>query len=100
MGITRAQPTGRKLQQVTKSAKSIVVVGNGMSVLGSGLGSVINQYDEVARFNFYETKGYEKDVGTKTSIWVMAQIKDPRTTPEDGRKEGVSKIIVPYSYRG
>eukprot|EP00238_Polyblepharides_amylifera_P008308 CAMPEP_0196588744 /NCGR_PEP_ID=MMETSP1081-20130531/61572_1 /TAXON_ID=36882 /ORGANISM="Pyramimonas amylifera, Strain CCMP720" /LENGTH=98 /DNA_ID=CAMNT_0041911345 /DNA_START=427 /DNA_END=720 /DNA_ORIENTATION=+ len=49
--------------------KSIVVVGNGKSVLNSGLGSTIDSFDEVARFNFYAIKGYEADVGTKTTIW-------------------------------
>mmetsp|Transcript_26606 Transcript_26606/g.32281 ORF Transcript_26606/g.32281 Transcript_26606/m.32281 type:complete len:353 (+) Transcript_26606:210-1268(+) len=90
----------RKLTTVTKSKKSIVVVGNGMSLIGSGLGPAIDKFDEVARFNFYQTQGYEGDVGTKTSIWVLAQIKDPKDTPNDGRKETVKKIIVPFSYRG
>ena len=55
--------------------KSIVVVGNGMSTIGSGLGSQIDAFDEVARFNHFAIKGYEQDVGTKTTIMVMAQIK-------------------------
>jgi hypothetical protein len=55
--------------------KSIVVVGNGMSMLGSGLGSQIDAFDEVVRFNHFLIKGYEQDVGTKTTIMVMAQIK-------------------------
>lgn len=90
--------TARRLTGVRP--RTIVVVGNGKSVLGSGLGSVIDTYDEVARFNFFKTEGYEQDVGTRTSIWIVAQIKDPKDSPEDGRKESVSKIIVPFSYRG
>ena len=82
-----------------KFTHSIVVVGNGMSVLNSGLGNKIDQFDEVARFNFYQTKGFENDVGTRTTIMVMAQIKDPKDMPGDGRLERVRRIICPYLYR-
>jgi hypothetical protein len=55
--------------------KSVVVVGNGVSVIGSALGEQIDAFDEVARFNHFVIRGYEQDVGTKTTIMVMAQIK-------------------------
>lgn len=47
---------------------SCVLVGNGPSVL-SGKGSVIDEFDEVIRFNHYTTKGLEAHTGTKTTIW-------------------------------
>lgn len=47
----------------------IVVVGNGSSVLNYEFGKLIDTFDEVVRFNFYEIEGYEKHVGTKTTIW-------------------------------
>mmetsp|Transcript_25667 Transcript_25667/g.42964 ORF Transcript_25667/g.42964 Transcript_25667/m.42964 type:complete len:410 (-) Transcript_25667:62-1291(-) len=83
-----------------KFANSIVVVGNGQSVLSTGLGARIDEFEEVVRFNFYQTRGFEPDVGSKTTTWVMAQIKDPKDTPDDGRLMRVRKIICPYLYRG
>lgn len=49
--------------------KRVVVVGNGASLLGSGIGSVIDDYDIVVRFNRFEIEGFVPDVGNKTSIW-------------------------------
>jgi len=47
-----------------------ILVGNGPSVLGRKLGSTVDGFDEVLRFNAYSLKGYEDDVGTKTTMWV------------------------------
>jgi hypothetical protein len=47
----------------------IIVVGNGSSVLLKENGGVIDSFEEVVRFNKYAIGGYEKNVGTKTSIW-------------------------------
>ncbi len=46
-----------------------VLVGNGPSVTGSGLGRLIDAHDEVVRFNNYAVAGFEKDVGTRTTLW-------------------------------
>lgn len=48
---------------------SIVVVGNGSSVLGHRLGSLIDEFDDVVRFNNFAISAYEEFVGTKTTIW-------------------------------
>ena len=45
-----------------------VVVGNGPSLLGSKLGPVIDAFDTVVRFNAYRTEGFERDVGSKTTL--------------------------------
>jgi SAM-dependent methyltransferase len=58
---------GRPLRFKTNS--SVVLVGNGPSVLRSPLGAVIDSFDEVIRFNEFETKGFEKHVGSKTTFW-------------------------------
>lgn len=50
--------------------KSVLIVGNGYSIKDSNLGKKINQFDEIIRINDWKTKGYEKDAGTKTTIWV------------------------------
>jgi hypothetical protein len=51
------------------SNEKVIVVGNGPSVLGSGLGKFIDSFDHVVRFNNFAIKGFEKDVGTKTTLW-------------------------------
>lgn len=51
--------------------KSVLVVGNGHSLLGSELGQKIDEFDEVIRINDWKTKGFEKDVGTKADIWIV-----------------------------
>lgn len=48
---------------------SIIIVGNGTSLLDSENGNLIDSYDVVLRFNMFEIAGYEKYVGTKTDIW-------------------------------
>lgn len=48
---------------------SIIIVGNGPSLLEKPNGSIINSYDIVVRFNAFAIKGYEEHVGTKTDYW-------------------------------
>jgi len=50
---------------------SVILVGNGESLLGSNMGEVIDSYDTVVRFDGLNIEGYEKDVGTKTDILVL-----------------------------
>jgi hypothetical protein len=47
----------------------LVVVGNGPSLLGSRLGSKIDAFRHIVRFNGYRLEGFESDVGTRTTIW-------------------------------
>jgi hypothetical protein len=46
-----------------------LLVGNGPSLLGSGLGQTIDSYSEVVRFNNYTLSGFEADVGSRTTLW-------------------------------
>ena len=46
-----------------------VLVGNGPTLLGSGLGEAIDAHDEIVRFNNYQTLGFEADCGKRTTIW-------------------------------
>lgn len=49
--------------------KTVVLVGNGPSVEGKGLGKIIDASDEVVRFNNFRLNGFEDDVGSKTTLW-------------------------------
>ncbi len=50
--------------------KSIAIVGNAPSEIKKAKGDEIDSHDIVIRFNNYKTKGFEKDYGSKTDIWV------------------------------
>lgn len=54
-----------------KSKKeSILVVGNGSSILNYRFGDIIDTYfEDVLRFNDYQVNGYEKYIGSKTTMW-------------------------------
>lgn len=51
------------------SNPSCVIVGNGGSLACSGLGPFIDSHDIIIRFNAFELKGHETDVGTKATHW-------------------------------
>ncbi|XP_046892583.1 CMP-N-acetylneuraminate-beta-galactosamide-alpha-2,3-sialyltransferase 4 isoform X6 [Hypomesus transpacificus] len=48
--------------------RTCVVIGNGYAIKNSSLGGVINKYDVVIRLNDAPVKGYEDDVGNKTTM--------------------------------
>lgn len=48
---------------------SVVIVGNGPSVMRAQFGSRIDGFDEVIRFNGCRCKGFETHTGTRTTIW-------------------------------
>jgi hypothetical protein len=50
-------------------SKSLVLVGNGPSMVGSSLGETIDGFDYVVRFGDPVIKGFEEDVGKKFNIW-------------------------------
>jgi len=47
----------------------VLLVGNGPSIRERGLGSDIDGFDTVVRFNSFVTKGLEEHTGSKTSLW-------------------------------
>jgi hypothetical protein len=49
---------------------TVIIVGNAPTVFNKQLGSVIDMFDEVVRFNEFRCKGYDKHTGSKTTIWV------------------------------
>ncbi|KAI1903359.1 hypothetical protein AGOR_G00026380 [Albula goreensis] len=48
--------------------RTCVVIGNGFSIKNSSLGGTINKYDVVIRLNNAPVRGYEGDVGNKTTM--------------------------------
>lgn len=48
---------------------AIVIVGNGPSLLGRGLGDLIDGFAEIVRFNGYQLMEHDRDVGRRTTIW-------------------------------
>uniref|UniRef100_A0A3Q2CXY3 CMP-N-acetylneuraminate-beta-galactosamide-alpha-2,3-sialyltransferase 1-like n=1 Tax=Cyprinodon variegatus TaxID=28743 RepID=A0A3Q2CXY3_CYPVA len=53
------------------TCRSCAVVGNSVNLKGSHYGALIDFQDVVIRMNSAKTKGYEEDVGTKTTHHVM-----------------------------
>ncbi|XP_064158287.1 CMP-N-acetylneuraminate-beta-galactosamide-alpha-2,3-sialyltransferase 4 [Anguilla rostrata] len=48
--------------------RTCVVIGNGFSIKNSSLGAAINKYDVVIRLNDAPVRGYEDDVGNRTTM--------------------------------
>jgi len=60
---------------------TVMIVGNGPSLLGSGLGNTIDSCDEVIRFNqFSLDPKHHADVGTRCTIWSTFQLRE-KTIP-------------------
>ena len=59
----------REINERSWHMSSILIVGHGPSVLSEELGAKIDQMPVIARFHNFQTKGFEKHVGTKTDIW-------------------------------
>ena len=56
--------------------KSILLIGNGPSVLDYEIGKKIDLFPTICRFNAFKIKGYEKFVGAKTNMWVTCLGKE------------------------
>lgn len=51
--------------------KQCIIVGNGSSTLKEKFGSYIDSFENVVRFNRFKTKGFESNIGTKCTHWVL-----------------------------
>lgn len=73
--------------------RSIAVVGNGPSLIGSGLGPKIDACDDVLRFNRFELPvELAKDIGTRFTMWSTYS-----TTLGSGAGENeLHTIVVPF----
>ena len=51
---------------------SIIVIGNGSSILKYKIGEIIDSFEEVVRFNDYKIEGFKKYIGSKTTMWARS----------------------------
>jgi hypothetical protein len=65
------EPSWRVMQGSPVGAgESVILVGNGPSALLDGnRGAVIDGFDQVVRFNAFAIRGFEAQVGTRTTLW-------------------------------
>mmetsp|Transcript_96 Transcript_96/g.212 ORF Transcript_96/g.212 Transcript_96/m.212 type:complete len:259 (+) Transcript_96:121-897(+) len=76
---------------------NVVVIGNGPSVLEYRLGSVIDQFAEVVRFNEYQLQGFETHVGSRVTLWVTSAGHCAELL--SAYPERVSPVLVAIPYR-
>lgn len=71
--ITSSKKSTTKYKSnIQLSSDTIVVIGNGTSVLEREMGDIINAFQHVVRFNDFQIKGYERYIGSKTTIWARS----------------------------
>ncbi|XP_072342922.1 CMP-N-acetylneuraminate-beta-galactosamide-alpha-2,3-sialyltransferase 4-like isoform X1 [Scyliorhinus torazame] len=77
------------------NCKRCVIVGNGNTLRNSSIGQTINEYDVVIRLNNAPVRGYEKDVGNKTTLRIFY----PESATEDPAAENnldTLFVLVPF----
>jgi hypothetical protein len=83
-------PGNSSMNQNGKSCLSCAIVGNSGNLLGSGYGTLIDSKDVIIRINKAPVKGYEKDVGNRTTH----QIIYPESAT--GYRPGASLLFLPF----
>ncbi|XP_078115644.1 ST3 beta-galactoside alpha-2,3-sialyltransferase 3a isoform X1 [Sander vitreus] len=66
LAATRSYGLGEELDSM--KCKTCIIIGNGGILAGKSLGQRINEFDVVVRLNQAPVKGFEKDVGSKTTM--------------------------------
>ncbi|XP_030622046.1 CMP-N-acetylneuraminate-beta-galactosamide-alpha-2,3-sialyltransferase 4 isoform X2 [Chanos chanos] len=75
--------------------RSCAVVGNGFSIKNSSLGSAINKYDVVIRLNNAPVRGYEQDVGNKTTMRLFYP-ESASYNPDTHNDPDTLMVLVPF----
>uniref|UniRef100_A0A2K6SUG0 Beta-galactoside alpha-2,6-sialyltransferase 2 n=1 Tax=Saimiri boliviensis boliviensis TaxID=39432 RepID=A0A2K6SUG0_SAIBB len=71
LGWRRLVPAVPLSQLHPRGLRSCAVVMSAGAILNSSLGEEIDSHDAVLRFNSAPTRGYEKDVGNKTTVRII-----------------------------
>ncbi|CCD83321.1 hypothetical pox protein [Squirrelpox virus] len=77
------------------------IVASAGALSGSGLGPEIESHDAVVRMNAAPTRGYEADVGSRTTVRVTNSkmvAGDPRLFARLAREADLTLVWDPYSY--
>lgn len=61
--------------------EKVVLVGNGASLIDSRLGERIDAFPTIIRFNDFVIRGFEDDVGNRTTIWSTWYKGSPNQLP-------------------
>ncbi|KAJ8368850.1 hypothetical protein SKAU_G00088780 [Synaphobranchus kaupii] len=75
--------------------RTCVVIGNGFSIKNSSLGSAINKYDVVIRLNDAPVRGYEDDVGSKTTMRLFYP-ESASSNPSIHNDPDTIMVLVPF----
>ncbi|XP_008279920.1 CMP-N-acetylneuraminate-beta-galactosamide-alpha-2,3-sialyltransferase 4 isoform X2 [Stegastes partitus] len=75
--------------------RTCVVIGNGFAIKNSSLGSIINKYDVVIRLNDAPVRGYEEDVGNKTTMRFFYP-ESASYNPGLHNEPGTLMVLVPF----
>ncbi|KAK5904439.1 hypothetical protein CesoFtcFv8_006004 [Champsocephalus esox] len=75
--------------------RTCVVVGNGFAIKNSSLGGIINKYDVVIRLNNAPVRGYEEDVGNKTTMRFFYP-ESASYNPGLNNEPGTLMVLVPF----
>uniref|UniRef100_A0A8C7XQF6 CMP-N-acetylneuraminate-beta-galactosamide-alpha-2,3-sialyltransferase 4 n=1 Tax=Oryzias sinensis TaxID=183150 RepID=A0A8C7XQF6_9TELE len=81
--------------QVGLECRRCVVVGNGFSIKNTSLGSIIDKYDVVIRLNDAPVRGYEEDVGKKTTLRIFYP-ESASSNPRLHNEEDTLMVLVPF----
>ncbi|KAF7643735.1 hypothetical protein LDENG_00234370, partial [Lucifuga dentata] len=81
------------IRPLPSRCRSCAVVGNSGNLLNSGHGNLISSHNSVIRMNKAVTRGFEEDVGNRTTHHFLY----PESAVDVGR--GVSLVLLPFKLR-
>tara|TARA_B100000767_G_scaffold71714_1_gene68265 strand:- start:1545 stop:2171 length:627 start_codon:yes stop_codon:yes gene_type:complete len=85
----------------TKENLKVIVIGNG-KYEKKNMGTIIDNYDLVIRFNKFPEKNYEEHIGTKTNIWFVSDFtytSNKKLINQRKNKIKTKIIISPYVFK-
>lgn len=97
--LTKVLAVGTQFQDTdypeNPECRTCVVIGNGFSIKNTSLGSAINKYDVVIRLNDSPVRGYEDDVGNKTTMRFFYP-ESASYNPALHNEAGTLMVLVPF----